>query len=136
MSPKAGVKRTGSRKTVLITGGGSGIGLALARVFGRCGYAVIISGRNTKRLQSAAHELKQNGADITAIACDIREHASVQNLFQEIAAQHPILDVLINNAGVAHALAPVGKLCRTVKLVPSVLIANTVPPRTRLPRTR
>jgi NADP-dependent 3-hydroxy acid dehydrogenase YdfG len=96
-------------KTAVITGGGSGIGLALARVFSRSGYSVVISGRDLKRLQTALNELKVN-AEITAISCDVRDPVSVQKMFQEIAARHSTLDVLINNAGVAHALAPVDRL--------------------------
>lgn len=100
-------------KTVVITGGGSGIGLALAQAFSRNGYAVVISGRDLKRLQSAANELnaiKKSNATVTAIACDVRDPSSVEKMFQEIAARHATLDVLINNAGVAHALAPVDQL--------------------------
>lgn len=97
-------------KTVVITGGGSGIGLALARVFARAGYSVVISGRDLKRLQAAAAELRQGKAEVIAIACDVRDPASVRKMFQEIAARHSAIDVLINNAGVAHALAPVDML--------------------------
>lgn len=97
-------------KAVVITGGGSGIGMALALAFSRSGYSVVISGRDLKRLQSAANELSKNNANIQAIACDVRDPASVQKMFQQIAQRHSTLDVLINNAGVAHALAPVEQL--------------------------
>ena len=97
-------------KAVVITGGGSGIGMALALAFSRSGYSVVISGRDMQRLQSAANELSKNNANIQAIACDVRDPASVQKMFQQIAQRHSTLDVLINNAGVAHALAPVEQL--------------------------
>jgi NAD(P)-dependent dehydrogenase (short-subunit alcohol dehydrogenase family) len=97
-------------KTVVITGGGSGIGLALARVFARNGYSVVISGRDLQRLQASAYELKQNSAAITAIPCDVRDAAAVQTMFQQIAQQYSSLDVLINNAGVAHAVSSVDTL--------------------------
>jgi len=103
-------KQPPASKTVLITGGGSGIGLALARVFGQSGYSVIISGRDSKRLQAATVRLKQSGVEATALACDVRDPRSVQAMFQTITAQHSALDVLINNAGVAHGLAPVDQL--------------------------
>lgn len=99
-----------AKKVALITGGGSGIGLALARTFSGNGYSVIISGRDLKRLQAAADELRKSKADITTIVCDVRDSASVHKMFQEVAAQHASLDVLINNAGVAHGLAPVEQL--------------------------
>ncbi|HEY7404609.1 MAG TPA: SDR family NAD(P)-dependent oxidoreductase [Candidatus Angelobacter sp.] len=97
-------------KTVVITGGGSGIGLALARVFTRSGYTVTISGRDLKRLNTAANELRQSSAGVEAIACDVRDPSSVQTMFQQIAQRHSLIDVLINNAGVAHALSSVDML--------------------------
>jgi NAD(P)-dependent dehydrogenase (short-subunit alcohol dehydrogenase family) len=97
-------------KVAVITGGGRGIGLAMARTFARSGYAVIITGRNAKRLQDAAAELSNPQSKVTAISCDVRDPASVQKLFAEVGKLHSTVDVLINNAGVAHALAPVEKL--------------------------
>jgi NAD(P)-dependent dehydrogenase (short-subunit alcohol dehydrogenase family) len=94
----------------MITGGSRGIGLAMARVFAKNGYAVIITGRDRKRLQDAVGKLKKKQAEITAIPCDVRDPASVEKLFQQIGKHHSTIDVLINNAGVAHALAPVDQL--------------------------
>jgi NAD(P)-dependent dehydrogenase (short-subunit alcohol dehydrogenase family) len=107
-SPTSGSQPAG--KTVLITGGGSGIGLALARVFALNGYALVISGRDLQRLHAAADKLKQSNAEITAIACDVRDPSSVQKMFQQISQKHSTIDVLINNAGVAHALSSVDML--------------------------
>jgi NAD(P)-dependent dehydrogenase (short-subunit alcohol dehydrogenase family) len=100
----------GQGKVAVITGGGRGIGLAMARAFARSGYAVVITGRDAKRLQDAAAELSNPQSKVTAISCDVRDPASVQKLFAEVGKLHSTVDVLINNAGVAHALAPVEKL--------------------------
>ncbi|HET9364182.1 MAG TPA: SDR family NAD(P)-dependent oxidoreductase [Candidatus Angelobacter sp.] len=108
--PEANPQPNSQTKTAVITGGGSGIGLALARVFSCSGYSVVISGRDMKRLQAATDELSKTNAKIQAIACDVRDPASVQKLFQEISARHDTINALINNAGVAHALAPVEHL--------------------------
>lgn len=97
-------------KVAVITGGSRGIGLALAQTFAASGYAVVITGRDQKRLQAAADELRQNHAHIQALPCDVRDASSVEKLFQEVRKQHSAIDVLINNAGVAHALASVDKL--------------------------
>ena len=97
-------------KVAVITGGGRGIGLAMARVFAKSGYAVVITGRDPKSLQSAAGELKKEQAQVTPIPCDLRDPASVDKLKQVIGKHHSTIDVLINNAGVAHALAPVDQL--------------------------
>jgi NAD(P)-dependent dehydrogenase (short-subunit alcohol dehydrogenase family) len=103
-------KKDGQNKVAVITGGGSGIGLAMARTFAASGYSVVITGRDAKRLHGAAEELSRTQAQVTAIACDVRDPASVGKLFQEIGKHHSIIDVLINNAGVAHTLAPVDQL--------------------------
>jgi NAD(P)-dependent dehydrogenase (short-subunit alcohol dehydrogenase family) len=102
-------KSAGS-KVALITGGGSGIGLAMARLFAQSGYSVIITGRNARRLQEAAAKISADKRQIIGIPCDVRDPKSVERLFREIREHHSIIDVLINNAGVAHALAPVDKL--------------------------
>ena len=104
--------RSSSSKTkvAVVTGGGRGIGLEIARVFLRHGFAVVITGRSESRLKAAAGELKNNQARITAVPCDVRDPGSVEKLFAEVRKRFAAIDVLVNNAGVAHALAPVEKL--------------------------
>jgi len=97
-------------RVALITGGSRGIGLAMARVFAREGYALVIMGRDRERLNSAVEQLEQSHAEVTALLCDVRDATSVEEMFAELRAKHQAIDVLINNAGVAHALAPVEKL--------------------------
>jgi NADP-dependent 3-hydroxy acid dehydrogenase YdfG len=104
------VKKAGQDKLAVITGGGSGIGLAMARIFAASGYSVVISGRDAKRLQKAAANISADKKKVTGIACDVREPSSVEKLFQEIGKRHSTIDVLINNAGVAHALASADQL--------------------------
>ena len=101
---------TEPNKVAVITGGSRGIGLAMARVFAASGYSVVITGRDIKRLQQATSEITGKHANVTTIACDVRDPASVEALFQEVRKAHSTLDVLINNAGVAHALAPAEQL--------------------------
>lgn len=103
-------KKNGQEKVAVITGGGSGIGLAMARIFAASGYSVIITGRNAKRLQKAAAMISADKKQVTGIPCDVRDPASVERLFREVGKQHSTIDVLINNAGVAHSLAPVDQL--------------------------
>jgi len=96
-------------KIAVITGGGSGIGLAMARTFAASGYSVVITGRDAKRLQKAATHISAENK-VIGISCDVRDPASVEKLFREIGKQYPTIDVLINNAGVAHSLAAVDQL--------------------------
>lgn len=86
-----------SNKTVLITGGGSGIGLAIAKLLTEKGNRVIIVGRNEAKLQQAAAQL----AGVTALTADITSEASLTQLVQRVQADFGDLSVLINNAGQA-----------------------------------
>lgn len=103
-------KKNGQEKVAVITGGGSGIGLAMARIFAASGYSVVITGRDARRLQKAAGTISADKKQVTGFPCDVRNPASVEKLFHEIGKQHSTIDVLINNAGVAHSLAPVDQL--------------------------
>jgi NAD(P)-dependent dehydrogenase (short-subunit alcohol dehydrogenase family) len=102
-------KKGGQNNVAVITGGGSGIGLAMARTFAASGYSVVITGRDAKRLQKAATHISAENK-VIGIPCDVRDPASVEKLFREIGKQYPTIDVLINNAGVAHSLAAVDQL--------------------------
>jgi len=84
-----------SNNTILITGGGSGIGLALAKEFLQLNNKVIICGRNKDRLQAA----KQKFPSLTVIQCDVSNEDSVSALLEEIQQKHPRLNFLVNNAG-------------------------------------
>jgi len=103
-------KKNGQEKAAVITGGGSGIGLAIARLFVQSGYSVVITGRDAKRLQSASATISSDNKKVICIPCDVRDPISVEKLFREVSKHHSTIDVLINNAGVSHALAPVDQL--------------------------
>jgi uncharacterized oxidoreductase len=84
-------------KTVLVTGGGSGIGFQIAKLLSDKGNKVIITGRSKERLTAAAAKLN----NVAVFACDITREADINNLVAHLAANYPKLDVLINNAGQA-----------------------------------
>lgn len=100
-------------RVVVITGGSRGIGLATAKAFSARGDQVIITGRDAGRLRSAA-EQSQLQRQVDPIAFNVRDSASVEHAFQQIASCYGKIDVLFNNAGVAHALAPVETLAPEV----------------------
>src|SRR5206468_4987859 len=82
--------------TVLITGGASGIGFALAERFLRAGSHVIVCGRRESKLQEA----KDKHPEITTHVGDVETAAGRVALFRWAVAEFPRLNVLINNAGI------------------------------------
>lgn len=87
-----------SGKTALVSGGGSGIGLAIARALLLQGAEVYICSRKQDRLDKALSELSSIGT-CRALACDIREPEQVLHLQQFIKEHSGKLDILVNNAG-------------------------------------
>jgi citronellol/citronellal dehydrogenase len=85
-------------KTVLVTGGGSGIGFEIAKQFLQLGAEVYIASRKKERLEEAMPKLHHLGK-VVAFPLDIREPEQIGHLADLIAAQSGKLDILINNAG-------------------------------------
>lgn len=83
-------------QTVLITGGASGIGLAVAKKLARLNNQVIIAGRDPRKLEAACAEVKE----LIAIPCDISKEEQRLSLVSEVAERYPQLTMLINNAGI------------------------------------
>ena len=95
-----------SGKNVVVIGGNSGIGLSAARAFAQEGAKVVITGRSTQTLHSAAREI---GHDAIALRSDIAELAQITQLFTQLAQQLGHIDVLFVNAGIG-AFAPIERV--------------------------
>ncbi|WP_054939310.1 SDR family oxidoreductase [Paenibacillus ihuae] len=89
-------------KTVLVTGGNSGMGLATTIEMARRGAKVIMACRSQRRGEEALVEARrQSGSDdITLMLCDLASFQSIRSFAEEFLTEYPVLDVLINNAGV------------------------------------
>ena len=87
------------KQVVWITGGGSGIGRALALAFANEGAAVAVSGRRDDRLQEVVQELESHGAKGLAVRCDVTDEASVADAAQKVARTLGGIDVAVANAG-------------------------------------
>jgi len=106
--PKSKARLAG--QTALITGATRGIGLAVARALAAEGCNVILSARDEKSLQKISRELASLKLRVMAHPCDVRDPHSVDALFRAIRRTFRTLDIVINNAGIAHANLPVEKL--------------------------
>jgi NAD(P)-dependent dehydrogenase (short-subunit alcohol dehydrogenase family) len=93
----------------VVTGGGQGIGSAVARALAGAGAAVVLAARTRDRIEAVATELRAAGRQAWAVPCDVTDPANVRALAREAEARLAHVDILVNNAGTAHS-APVHKL--------------------------
>lgn len=87
-------------KLILVTGGGSGLGLTMAKRFAELGATLAICGRTPERLSSGAAEIMQagNGREVLTFPCDVRDYAAVEKMMTAISAQAGLPHILVNNA--------------------------------------
>lgn len=88
-------------KTTIITGGGSGIGKAIATVFAKQGAAVNILDMDEQGATNVVNEITAAGGKAQFFKCDVSKQAEVQQIVDGLAAKGSI-DILVNNAGIAH----------------------------------
>lgn len=88
-------------KVVIITGGSSGIGKALAKHFGQHGSKIVITGRKKEELDIAETDLKSQGIEVLAVQADVSSKADNQRMVDAVIQRYDKIDVLINNAGIS-----------------------------------
>src|SRR5215207_7398294 len=87
-----------SDKTALVTGGGSGLGLAMAEGLAAAGAKVVVVGRDRKKLEAGAKAIGAAGAEV----CDLLERAALKPLVEKVERAHGPVEILVNNAGIQH----------------------------------
>ncbi len=97
-------------QVALVTGATRGIGLAIARALAAEGCNLILTARDQSALARASRELASAKIEILARPCDVRDPHSVDALVRSARQQFKRLDILINNAGIAHPNLPVENL--------------------------
>jgi len=86
------------KKTIIITGGGTGLGKSMAQRFGELGANLVITSRKQDVLNSTAIQLRETGAKVLPIECDVRKPIEIKNVVDETIKKFKKIDILVNNA--------------------------------------
>jgi gluconate 5-dehydrogenase len=122
-------------RTALITGSNQGLGFALARGLGQAGAALVLNGRDRKKLSAAAEKLKSEGLEVTTAAFDVTKSRAIEQALTRIEKDFAPIDILVNNAGI-HRRAPLANMTEEqwrdvieTDLTSAFLVARQVGPR-------
>src|SRR5918993_4142837 len=85
-------------RVALITGGGSGIGFGIAKAFAKAGAKLVLASRNVDRLNTAAEELKELGADVIVVQADVRNYQDIEQAVLKAVEIFGSLDIVVANA--------------------------------------
>jgi NAD(P)-dependent dehydrogenase (short-subunit alcohol dehydrogenase family) len=86
-------------KTIVVTGGGSGLGKAMTKYFLELGARVAITSRNLEKLENTAKELEsETGGECLPLQCDVRHYDQVESMLQQTLEKFGSVDILLNNA--------------------------------------
>lgn len=86
-------------KTIVVTGGGSGLGKAMATYFLELGANIVITSRNLEKLQTVAQEMEgSTGGKVLPVQCDVRDYEQVEAMVNDSVSKFGSVDVLLNNA--------------------------------------
>ena len=97
-------------KAAVVTGGGRGIGAAIAKRLAQLGAAVVITGRSLHPLQQTAANIRSSGGVAEPIACDVSQWQSVRDLAEQTRRKFGRVDILVNNAGIGGFASPLHEL--------------------------
>ncbi len=94
-------------KTAIVTGAGTGVGKAIAAALLKDGYHVVVTGRRSQVLESAASEWSAHAGKVLVVPADVSVPADVERLFAETIKTFGRLDLLVNNAGMSAPAVPI-----------------------------
>jgi NAD(P)-dependent dehydrogenase (short-subunit alcohol dehydrogenase family) len=114
------------RSVALVTGGNTGIGLALCRALATAGLQVLLGARDTGKGAAAVQLLRDEGHDVTLCPIDITDDESVRAAQEAIEREHGRLDVLINNAALKTEFAPALPSTTPLAVVRDTLDTNVI----------
>lgn len=87
-----------TERVAIVTGGGRGIGKAIAQGFAREGARVVVTARTADEIADVAHEIVLAGGEAIGMVCDVSDEANVQQMVDETISQWGRIDILVNNA--------------------------------------
>lgn len=116
-----------SGKTIVVTGGGTGLGKAMSQYFSTLGANVVISSRKLEVLQQTAAEMgSSTGNPVLAVACDVRDNEQVEALLQKSEEEFGRVDMLVNNAA-GNFISPTERLsANAFSTVIDIVLKGTV----------
>jgi NAD(P)-dependent dehydrogenase (short-subunit alcohol dehydrogenase family) len=114
-------------KTILVTGGGTGLGKSMATYFSELGANVVICSRKLEVLTATANEITaKTGNKVLPVACDVRDYAQVENVIQTAVAAFGSIDALVNNAA-GNFVSPTERLSnRAFESVIGIVLQGTI----------
>lgn len=98
------------QKVSVITGAGSGMGKAIARLFAAEGSKVVATDINGERLESLEKEIRMAGGEITTLVANMANEADIEKMIQLAVTTYGTLDTLVNNAGIMDHMQPVAEV--------------------------
>lgn len=108
---QSGTTMASGGPVALVTGGGTGVGKAMAKGLAETGWRVVVAGRRAEILDAAAAEIAAaTGGEAVGITADVGDPASVAALFAAIGARYGRLDLLVNNAGLFNSSVPLEEI--------------------------
>ncbi len=114
-------------KTIVVTGGGTGLGKAMATYYSQLGANVVITSRKLEVLQKTAAEIKSiSGREVLPVACDVRHENEIQNLLEQTLQKFGRVDGLLNNAA-GNFISPTERLSpKAFNIIIDIVLKGTV----------
>ena len=85
-------------KTIIVTGGGTGLGKSMATRFAELGADLVITSRRQNVIDETAKDLREHGVKVLAISCDVRDTEQVESMVEQTVSEFGTIDILLNNA--------------------------------------
>jgi NAD(P)-dependent dehydrogenase (short-subunit alcohol dehydrogenase family) len=115
-----------SNKTIIITGGGTGLGRSMGKYFLELGANLVITSRKLEVIQKAADELMhETGGKVLAVACDVRKYEEIENVIRETESTFGVIHGVLNNAA-GNFISPTERLShRAFDIVVDIVLKGT-----------